>query len=72
MSKYTIILSYPDNLATDGPEYFTAYEEEATPQDAVDSARREAAGANEYEEFPEDFALVAVIEGHANFVEGCE
>lgn len=70
---YTVILIYPDHIATNyGEEFFTAYVGETTPQRAVRRARAKALAANELSSDPKsenycnpkDFAVVAVFHGH--------
>ena len=70
---YTVILIYPDHIASNyGEEFFTAHVVAGTPQRAVRRARQKALAANELSSDPKsenycnpkDFAVVAVFPGH--------
>lgn len=66
---YTVVLSYPDFIAKDEPEYFSTMVESLSVRNAIRRAQEVASAtacAEKDEEFcceADDFALVVVMEG---------
>lgn len=74
MKKYTVILLYPDHIASDYPEFYETTADACSAKDALHAARVQAVKANDGALDPEsddyinpyDFACVAVYEGDLN------
>lgn len=71
---YTVVLSYPDYIATDGPEYHTVMVEATSVRSAIRRAQEVASAtacAERDGDFcceADDFALVVVMEGACSIV----
>ena len=72
MSKFTVVLAYPDYMESDcGPEYYAAYVKAETVSAAVELARKEAGDLNDFTGYSEDeyygdvndFRVVAIFAG---------
>ena len=68
--KYTVVLIYPDFIATQyGEEFYVGITEAEDPESAVPLVQAMAKTANSEEcEFKEDFAMVSVFEGECTAV----
>jgi hypothetical protein len=66
MKPYTVILIYPDYIASQyGEEFWYDHVEAETVAQAIEAARQNAQNCNEtYDDCGKDFAVVAVFEGH--------
>ena len=72
MSKFTVVLAYPDYMESDcGPEYYVAHVESETVLGAIKLAGKEAGELNAFSGYSEDeyygdvkdFRVVAVFAG---------
>lgn len=69
MTKFTVLLLYPDYLQDNGDDTYQAWVEADTVQEAKEKAQKEALNQEVDEGFetywkPEDFSVLAVYEGH--------
>lgn len=65
MKKYTVILLYPDFLASNyGQEIYTAWVEGMNPDHAIAKAELEASSDNFHEAGPGDWYCLACFQGH--------
>lgn len=65
MKKYTVILLYPmDDSDISNSESYLGYTTAENPQAAEWIIRQQASSSNDEVFPPEDFALIAVFEGH--------
>ena len=69
-NRYTVVLIYPDYIATQyGEEYYIGVTEAEGPESAVPLVQQLAMDANLEEcEYKEDFAMVSVFEGDCTAV----
>lgn len=68
MTKFTVLLLYPDYLQDNGDDTYQAWVEADTVQEAKEKAQNEVFNQEvddvDSTESPEDFAVLAVYEGH--------
>jgi hypothetical protein len=75
MTKYTVIMLYPDHMNDDGGETYTAQVDASTPEEALIAAQDEAVSANSDEASPDDFrsiAIMSVVDGEIVFHDDCD